>query len=306
MSTRNLVGRFTFGVIATLLMTTNLAAQQNLQALDDQYKYGPDSEVQPGVPEGKVLELTMKDSRTFPGMERRWWLYIPAGYDGKKPIPIMVFQDGRSYVARDGGWRVPVVLNNLIAKKDLPMMAAVFIEPGVKRKYASDGSPMNDEYNRSFEYDTLSPDYAKFLIDEIFPLVRMHVNITDDPEGRAIAGHSSGGICAFTAAWERPDQFRKVHSANGSFTNIRGGNVYPELVRKAEKKPIRVWQQSGEHDMVYPGWGEWGPANKLMAAALKEKGYDHQFVFGQGTHSSRHAATLFPDAMRWLWRDFPR
>jgi enterochelin esterase-like enzyme len=266
---------------------------------DDRYVLGRDSQAQPGVPEGKVTEFTLANSKTFPGFERKWWLYIPAEYDGKTAIALMVFQDGSSYADRDGSWRVPIVLNNLIARRELPVMAAVFVDPG-------DRPLIRDSSNRSVEYDTLSAAYANFLLEEILPEVRMHVQITDDPEGRGIAGHSSGGICAFTVAWQRPDQFRKVLSANGSFTNIRGGNVYPELVRQSEKKPIRIFQQSGEHDMVHPEWGIWSEANKAMAAALDEKGYDHQFAFGEGTHSPAHAASIFPDAMRWLWRDYPR
>ena len=267
---------------------------------DDRYVLGPDSQIQPGVPEGKVTEFTLAKSKTFPGFEHKWWLYIPAQYDGKKPIALMVFQDGSSYAARDGSWRVPIVLNNLIARKELPVMAAVFVDPGDYWPFIRDRS------NRSVEYDTLSAAYASFLLEEIFPEVRMHVRITDDPEGRGIAGYSSGGICAFTVAWQRPDQFRKVHSANGSFTNIRGGNIYPALVRQSEKKPIRIFLQSGEYDMVHPKWGIWSEANKAMAAAFNEKGYDYQFAFGEGTHSPAHAASIFPDAMRWLWRDYPR
>jgi enterochelin esterase-like enzyme len=162
------------------------------------------------------------------------------------------------------------------------------------------------ESNRSVEYDTLDSRYATFLLTEILPEVRRFVSITDNPEGRGIAGFSSGGICAFTVAWQRPDQFRKVLSANGSFTNIRGGNIYPDLVRQSDRKPIRVFLQSGEHDAVNPLWGSWPEANKRMAAALDEKSYDTQFVFGLGTHNPAHASSIFPDTMRWVWRDYPR
>src|SRR5262245_15344346 len=289
-------------ILLTLSAALIIADPRVAEALspDDRYVLGPDSQGQPGVPEGKVTEYTLANSKIFPGFKHKWWLYIPAQYNGKEPIALMVFQDGSSYAARDGSWRVPIVLNNLIARKELPVMAAVFVDPGDHWPLARDGS------NRSVEYDTLSVAYASFLLEEIFPEVRMHVRITNDPEGRGIAGHSSGGICAFTVAWQRPDQFRKVYSANGSFTNIRGGDIYPALVRQSAKKPIRIFLQSGEHDMVRPEWGIWSEANKAMAAAFNEKAYDYQFAFGQGTHSSAHAASIFPDAMRWLWRDYPR
>lgn len=265
---------------------------------DEQYVLGPDSQPKADVAKGTVTEFTMDDSKTFPGFARKWWLYVPANYDGKKPLALMVFQDGGGYVKADGSWRVPVVLDNLIAKKQLPPMAAIFINPG-----ESATKPVKK--NRSFEYDSLSPAYATFLLDEILPEARKYVVITDDPEGRGICGASSGGICSFTVAWERPDQFRKVYTTIGSFTNIRGGNAYPDLVRKAEKKPIRIFQQDGARDIVNQ-FGSWPEGNKAMAAALQEKGYDHQFVFGEGTHNARHGASILPYALRWLWRDYAR
>lgn len=278
---------------------------------DEQYVLGPDSQPQPGVPEGKVMEFTLADSKTYPGFKHSWWLYLPAGYDGKKALPVMVFQDGGGYISRTGNWRVPVVLENLRAKKQLPMMAAIFVNPGdtplapgePPRKRA-DGRPAPAR-NRSVEYDTVSDTYSRFLLEEIFPLARQHIVITDDPAGRGICGSSSGGICAFTVAWHRPDQFRKVYSTIGSFTNIRGGNVYPELVRKADPKPVRFFQQDGANDLVNQA-GSWPEGNKALAAALKEKGYDHQFVFGEGVHSARHGAAIMPYVLRWLWFDYPR
>ncbi len=287
------------------------AAQPARPAVDEQYVLGPDSQPQPGVPEGKVLEFTLEDSKTYPGFRRQWWLYIPPGYDGKTPLPVMVFQDGGGYVRRDGQWRVPVVLENLMAKKQLPKMAAIFVNPGdtplapgEPPRKRPDGRPASPR-NRSVEYDTVSDKYATFLLEEIFPLARQHIAITDDPAGRGICGSSSGGICAFSAAWFRPDQFRKVYTTIGSFTNIRGGNAYPEMVRKADAKPIRVFQQDGANDLLNQ-FGSWPEANKAMAAALKEKGYDHTFVFGEGTHNARHGASILPYALRWLWYDWPR
>jgi enterochelin esterase-like enzyme len=291
------------------LWTINAAVSQQAVATkepspSDQYVLGPDSQAKTDVPEGKIQEFTLADSKVFPGFEHRWSLYTPVQYDGKKPIALMVFQDGDWYVKRDGAWRVPVVLDNLIARKELPVMVAVFVNPGTSIGKNADGSPIDS--NRSVEYDTLSLAYATFLLSEILPEVRKYVNVSDSPEGRGIGGCSSGGIAAFTVAWQRPDQFRKVLSFSGSFTNIRGGQVYPSLVRQAEKKPIRVFQQSGSHDMEVQGWGIWSEANKAMAAALDEKGYDHQFVFGEDVHCGKQGGAIFPDAMRWIWRDYPR
>lgn len=287
------------------------AAEPKKPSPDDQYKLGPDSKVQPGVPQGKISEFSMEDSKTYPGMMRKWWLYVPAQYDGSKPCALMVFMDGGGYVKRDGAWRVPVVLDNLIAKKELPLMAAIFVNPGDKPlapgeapRKRPDGRPAPPK-NRSVEYDTMSDVFAKFLVDEVFPEARKHVKITDDPAGRGASGASSGGICAFTLAWERPDQFRKVLSFYGSYTNIRGGGKYPEVVRSSAKKPIRVYLQGGANDIVNQ-FGSWPEANKAMAAALKEKGYDQQFVFGEGSHNPKHGASIMPDALRWLWRDYPR
>lgn len=284
------------------------ADDKKTPSTDDQYKLGPDSMEKPGVPQGEVKEFELTDSKTYPGFQRKWWIYIPKQYDGKTPAALMVFQDGGGYQNRKGSWRVPTVFDNLIHQKEMPVTVAVFINPGDKplqpgeppRKRA-DGRPASPA-NRSVEYDTMSDKYATFLIDEILPEVRKHALITDDPERRAICGASSGGICAFTVAWERPDQFRKVLSTIGSFTNIRGGGKYPEVVRAADKKPIRVFQQDGTNDIVNQ-FGSWPEGNKAMAAALVEKGYDHKIVWGEGTHNPKHGASILPDALRWLWRD---
>ncbi len=305
---------FTRRIFLTVLTAAFVAASASAQqpkpaSPDDQYKLGPDSLPQPGVPEGKVTEYEWKDSKIYPGTVRKFWVYVPAQYDAAKPACLMVFQDGGGYVKRDGAWRVPVVFDNLIAKKQMPVTVGVFINPGVKPPPPGeptkrpDGKPVGS--TRSLEYDSLGDTYARFLLEEILPEVGRTVKLTGDPAGRAIAGSSSGGICAFTVAWERPNQFGKVFSTIGSFTNIRGGNAYPDLVRKAPKKPIRVFQQDGSNDLVNQ-FGSWPEANKAMAAALDEKGYDHKFVLGEGTHNPKHGASLLPEALRWLWRDYPR
>ena len=302
-------------VLGFFLLGSSLAGAQSSgrerPQYDEQYVLGPDSQPQPGVPEGKVLGFTLDDSKTYPGFKRQWWIYLPPGYDGKTPLPVMVFQDGAGYVNRTGAWRVPVVIENLMAKGQLPMMAAIFVSPGdtplapgEPPRKRPDGRPASAR-NRSVEYDTMSDTYSKFLLEEIFPLARKHLVITDDPEGRGICGSSSGGICAFSVAWHRPDQFRKVYTTIGSFTNIRGGHVFPDLVRASPAKPIRVFQQDGSHDLLNQ-FGSWPQGNQQMASALQSKGYDHQFVFGEGTHNSAHGASILPYALRWLWHDYPK
>ena len=270
---------------------------------DGQYVLGADSQPQPGVPQGTVTEFTLADSSTYPGYSHKWWLYVPAQYDGKTPVALMVFQDGGylSFVQRDGDWRVPVVLDNLIARKALPMMVAVFVDPGQPIRPTS-----GPDEQRSYEYDTLSDRYGRFLIGEILPEVQKRVRITENPEGRGIAGMSSGGICAFTVGWHRPDQFRKVFSAIGSFVNIRGGGAYPEIIRQSPRKPLRVFLQDGIKDELGGKFSglNWPEGNRAMSAALAMQGYDYQLVMGEGAHSARHGAAIFPDAMRWLWRDY--
>ncbi len=265
----------------------------------DDYKLGPDSMKQEGVPEGKVTKHSWT-STIFPGTVRDYWVYVPAQYDAQKPACVMVFQDGDNYQKANGQFRVPIVFDNLIHKKEMPVTIGIFINPGVVPPAA--GTQGKARSNRSFEYDTLSDQYARFLEKEILPEVAKDYNLRTDAAGRAIGGISSGGICAFTVAWQRPDLFSKVLSHVGSFTNIRGGDVYPGLIRKAEKKPIRVFLQDGSGDLDNQ-FGNWPLANQQMAAALKFKGYDYKFEYGDGGHNGKHGGAILPDSLRWLWRD---
>lgn len=267
-------------------------------AADDEYKLGPDSLRQEGVPKGNVTKDVWQ-SHVFPNTARDYWVYVPAQYDGTKPACVMVFQDGQAYVKEDGDFRVPVVFDNLIHKGQMPVTIGVFISPGVLVDPSSKESGKGS--NRSFEYDTLSDQYARFLLEEILPEVAKRYKLTETPECRAICGISSGGICAFTVAWQRPDAFRKVLSHVGSFTNIRGGHVYPSLIRSTPPKPIRVFLQDGSNDLDNQ-FGNWWLANLEMEAALKFKQYDHQFVGGTGKHSGKHGGAILPDSLRWLWR----
>jgi len=265
----------------------------------DDYKLGPDSMEQPNVPKGKVLKQEPWKSKIFDGTVRDWWIYVPEQYDGKAPASVMVFQDGGGYVSDKGQHRVPTVFDNLIHKKEMPVTIGIFLQPGNIPAADKDQKPRS---NRSFEYDTLSDQYARFLEKEILPEVAKKYTLREDAAGRAICGISSGGICAFTVAWERPDLFSKVLSHVGSFTNIRGGDVYPGMIRKTEKKPIRVFLQDGSGDLDNLH-GSWPLANQQMAAALKFAKYDYKFEYGDGGHNGKHGGAILPDSLRWLWRE---
>lgn len=269
---------------------------------DADYALGPDSERQEGVPRGSVTQHEWR-SGIFPGTIRRYWVYVPAQYDGSSPACVMVFQDGHAYVGEDGQFRAPVVMDNLIDRGEMPVTIGIFIDPGHKRDRLPERPGWQPAAeNRSFEYDTLSDQYAQFLLQEILPEVGKSHSLTDDPERRGICGISSGGICAFTVAWERPDAFHKVLSHVGSFTNIRGGHVYPALIRKTGRKPLRVFLQGGSGDLDNEH-GNWPLANQEMAAALKFAGYDYRFEYGTGAHNGIHGGAILPDSLRWLWRD---
>lgn len=269
----------------------------SLLAIDD-YKLGPDSQFNPAVPQGVVTKHVWDKSKVFPGTVRDYWVYVPKQYDAAKPAAVMVFQDGGGYVSTNGAWRVPVVFDNLIARKELPVIIGIFINPGVIPSPDGKGEPQK---NRSFEYDSLGDAYARFLLEEILPEVGQKYNLTTNAAERAICGGSSGGICAFTVAWERPNEFSKVFSTIGSFVNIRGGHVYPFLIRKTEPQPIRVFLQDGSNDLDN-AHGNWPLANQNMALALKFMKYDYDFVYGDGAHSPKHGGSLFPEKVKWLWR----
>jgi enterochelin esterase-like enzyme len=280
-----------FAAALALLLCTSLVWSA------DDYKLGPDSQEQPDVPHGKVTKHSWT-SKIFDGTERDYWVYVPSQYDAKKPACVMVFQDGQAYVNPKGQFRVPIVFDNLIHKKEMPTTIGIFINPGT---FAAAEKGKKGRSNRSFEYDTLSDQYARFLEKEILPEVGKEYNLRQDAAGRAICGISSGGICAFTVAWQRPDLFSKVLSHVGSFTNIRGGDVYPGIIRKTKNKPIRIFLQDGSEDLDNEH-GNWPLANQQMAAALKFKGYDYRFEYGHGRHSGNHGGAILPESLRWLWR----
>jgi enterochelin esterase family protein len=264
----------------------------------DDYQLGPDSQVQDGVPKGKITEHNWNESKIYPGTVRKYWVYVPTQYTADKPAALMVFQDGGSYQNEKGQFRTPVVFDNLIHRGEMPPTIGIFINPGEIPASAPDAKPRK---NRSYEYDRVTDDYARFLLEEILPAVGKEWRLSEDPNQHAIGGISSGGICAFTVAWQRPDAFRKVLSHVGSFTNIQGGHVYPALIRKTEKKPLRVFLQEGSNDLDNL-FGSWPLANQEMAASLKFKGYDYRFEYGDGGHNGKHGGAILPESLRWLWR----
>jgi enterochelin esterase-like enzyme len=258
------------------------------------YETHPDARERPGVPKGTLKQMPPWASKVFAGTTRDWWVYVPSQYNAATPASVMVFQDGAT--ARQ---MVVPVFDNLIAKGDIPATVGIFIEPGGIK------TPRD---NRSFEYDTLSDQYARFLLEEILPEVEKTVRLRRDAAGRAIAGQSSGAIAAFTVAWERPTEFSKVLSGIGSYTNIQsgktlreGGHNYAAMIRKAPRKPIRIFMQDGANDLDNQH-GSWWLANQTLARSLAYAGYDYKFEQGQGFHSGSHMRAILPDALRWLWR----
>lgn len=268
---------------------------------EDEYPIPPEAIRKEGIPQGKVIRGKFSASTVFPGTERDYAVYIPAQYDGNAPAALMVFQDGMGFCDDDGGTRAHIVFDNLIAAKEMPVTIGVFINPGVVPPL--DGESSEARYNRSYEYDGMGDAYARFLIEEILPFIEKEhqVKISTDPNLRGITGNSSGAIAAFTAAWERPDSFRRIYSVIGTFVGLRGGDDYPELIRRTEPKPLRIYLVDGENDLnIYAG--DWWMANQTMLRAFQWSGYEVEHTWGIGQHNGKHGAAVFPEAMRWLWK----
>ena len=279
----------------------------------------------PGVPVGKLSARQSLRSSVYDGMTSAYWIYVPAQYDASKPVALMVFQDGEGYLNRKGDHPALNVLDNLIAEGKIPVMIAVFTNPGdiagspntltyrfVDAYGKKWGRSLNDAM-RSTEYDTVSDRYGRFLRDELVPEVRKQYNLRPDAYSHAITGLSSGGICSFNAAWQMPGEFSRVISWIGSFTSIQwhedpaipdGGQDYPEKVLREEHRNLRVWLQDGANDQENPNYGSWPMANLRMANALKLKAYDVHFSFGQGPHSAGEGGAEFAEEMTWLWRGY--
>jgi enterochelin esterase-like enzyme len=278
------------------------AAGKPLGARGDVIGYNPDSYAKPGVPRGKVSDKQTIVSRIYDGMKADYWVYASPGVDPNVPAALMVWQDGQGLIGTYSGLRLFTVTENLIDQKLLPPMVHVMIAPGT----STDGKAM-----RSVEYDTVSDRYSRFLMEEVLPEVEKVYKLRPDGYSRAIAGESSGGICAFNVAWLIPDKFSRVHSAVGSFTSIQwrpqekqeGGNVYPFKVRKEPKRNIRVWMSDG-HDDLENEHGSWPMQNIEMANSLKLKEYDFHFRFGGAAHGGAQAGLDLPESLTWLWRDY--
>ena len=264
------------------------------------YALGPDSQPQPGVPKGTLTKHILAPGKFYPGTPHNYQVFVPAQYDASRPIPFMIFLDGSGYAGNNV--RVPVVLENLIARRELPAMMALFIDPGVMPALSDQAQ---HRYERIFEYDSLTPRFANFLIEELIPEVAKTYNLSKDPNDHGIAGLSTGGVGAFVAAWNRPDQFRRVITWIGSFGNFRGADRLPGLIRRTEPRPIRVFMQTGRQDLVNYA-GSWYLENPRMAAALEFAGNDVKLDLGEDGHSNRHGASVLPDTLRWLWRDYPQ
>jgi len=264
------------------------------------YPDDPDNHAKADVPKGKVTQMPSWKSQIFDHTEREWWIYVPSQYTPDKPACVMIFQDG-GYKGQ-----VPIVFDNLIAKGDMPVTIGIFIQPG---NLLPDGTKRG-RGQRSFEYDTVSDQYSRFLLEEILPEIEKTYKLRHDPASRAVAGLSSGAACAFTAAWFRPDQFSKVLSWIGSYTNLAGdknglggAHNYPFMIRRTDKKPIRVFLQDGDTDLDND-FGNWPLANQSMAKALAFKGYDYKFEFGHEGHNGNQGNALLPASLKWLWRDY--
>lgn len=266
----------------------------------EEYILGPSSAKYEGIAEGKVTKHIWK-STIYPNTIRDYYVYVPSQYDPSEPAALMVFQDGHTYVKEDGDFRVPVVFDNLIAQKKIPVTIGLFINPGHSMDSLAIENPFRAS-NRSLEYDDMSDTYGRFLIEEMIPELKKEYNISDNPKMRAIGGLSSGAICAFTAAWFFPEHFHKVLSHIGSYTDIRGGHNYPPIIRKTDKKDIKVFLQDGSNDLNNQ-YGNWYLANLQMESALKFKEYDYKFVEGTEGHNGKHGGAILPQSLLWLWSD---
>lgn len=294
--------------LVILFMSTAVLAQ----GLDQYYKLGPDSLAQEGVPQGKMVGPLTLPCNVYPGTSHTYWVYVSAQYEASKPASLMVFNDGQAFMNEKGDVRAQNVIDNLIYRREIPVMIAVFINPG-RKPDQPEPSPQDwgdRSTNRPTEYNTPDDKYARVICDELLPVLRKEYNISTDPEQRGIAGASSGAIAAFSVAWERPNEFRKVISMVGSFVNLRGGDVYPQRVLESEKKPIRIFLQDGRNDNrgtrrggEYDPRRDWFLQNVRLVEALTKKGYDVNYAWGIGLHGQKQGGAIFPDMMRWLWRD---
>ena len=277
------------------------------------YKLAPDAVPQDGVPAGEIKGPFVLPSQAYPGTQHTYWVYVPAQYDPAVPASLMIFQDGQAFMNPEGDMRAQFVMDNLIYRREIPVMIGIFINPG-RRPDQPEPSPQTSwgdgTTNRGTEYNTIDDKYARVICDELMPVLYKEYNISKDAARHGIGGSSSGAIAALAVAWARPDQFSKVLSNVGSFTNIRGGHEFPDLVLKSEKKPIRIFLVDGRNDNRGQGRGgaydqnrDWFYQNVRLQQALTEKGYDVNYSWGIQSHGQKMLQTVLPEMMRWLWRD---
>jgi enterochelin esterase-like enzyme/sugar lactone lactonase YvrE len=282
------------------LLTGTVSCAQN-------YSLGPDSQPHDGVPKGTVTKYELAPGKFFPGTPHNYSVYVPAQYEASKPTPFMIYMDGSGSIGN--GQRVPVVFDNLIARHELPPMIGIFIDPGVLP--ALNGA--QSRYERIFEYDSISGRFSDFLITELIPEVSKKYNLSHNPDDRGLAGVSTGAVAAFVAAWNRPDQFHRVLSFIGTYVAMKGADELPALIRKTETKPIRLYLQDGKNDHIVAAEpygtfyaGSWPINNQVMYEALQYAGYDVHLEIGEGGHDMRQGGAIMPDALRWLWREYPK
>jgi len=329
--THSQAGRFkpirSLMTIISALFVFAIVPDARAEILTGEFRLGSDSLVNDDVPQGRLEGPFEFHSEIFHGTVRRYWLFVPAQYDGSAPASVLVFQDGQRATNPDGSLRVQNVLTNLIHAGAIPTTIGIFVTPGNRSEHYPDDLGMGNPDHRAPEYDALDDRYARFVIEELLPEVGGLYNLTDDPDQRAIGGTSSGAICAFTVAWHRPDTFRKVISFIGSYTSIGfrepspengnrwipGGQDYPALIRRSPIRPLKIFFQDGSNDLNNE-WGDWFLANQQMVKALdyanrtaderSDSGprYTVKAVWTNGVHSDQHGGSMLPDVLRWLWK----
>lgn len=310
--------------LVCILAATTVANAANPVINPGPWETTPDHLTQEGIPQGELKGPFEFHGTVYEGTVHRYWIFVPAQYDPETPAGLLVFQDGQRATHPEGVLRVHKVMENLIGKGEMPVSIGVFITPGNKSEHYPDDLGWGNPNHRAPEYDAVNDNYATFLIDELLPKIGEEYNITDDPEQRAIGGTSSGAICAFTVAWNRPDEFRKVISYIGSYVSIQfrpdetpiklGGQDYPAMIRRGAIRPIKIFMQDGSNDLDNR-WGNWFLANQQMEAAfhyanrsadrreIEGPRYQVKTVWTEGRHSDSDGGSMLPDAIRWLWSE---
>lgn len=318
---------YTLATLIALFVSSFCYAQETQKARQPgDYPFTADSLSQPNVPKGKLEGPYEFHSKIIAGTVRQYWIYVPANYKAKAKIKpaLFVFQDGQRATNPQGSLRIPQALDNLIYQKAIPQTIGVFVTPGNLSEHYPDNLGMSNPDHRAPEYDALSDDYSRFLIDELLPEIAKKYPYSVNPDDHIIGGTSSGAICAFTVAWHRPDAFRKVISMIGSYTSIGyvpanadkplipGGDMYPGLIRKSPIRPLQIYLQDGSNDLNNEH-GNWFLANQQMLSSLEwananadklgDKGarYKINYTWGDGAHSDQHGGSLLPDILRWMW-----